>query len=121
MLSAPAMAYAERPFTFASAEFMRSDHAAEAADAFVAQELPAGLPLPTAIARVQKAGARCRPPHATEGEVVCTFFITAQPVGGDLGENWWTVRLSAGVDGKLESASIERSRHGLSGYLREGP
>jgi hypothetical protein len=97
---------------------MRTDDAAAAAEAFVSQKLPAGLSLETAIARVEKAGARCHSPHGPARDVECTFFLMAQPVGGDLGENWWTVHLASGLDGKLERASIERSRTGLAGYLK---
>ena len=49
--------------------------------------------------------------------IACEYFILARPVGGDLGENIWTVKLFPGPDGTLADAVLSRTRAGMPGYL----
>jgi hypothetical protein len=103
-------------FSFPSAEFMRGDDGVRAARAFIKDQLPSGLPISVAIARVEKADASCHISTVGDTVVTCEYFILARPVGGDLGENIWTVKLFPGPDATLADASLSRTRVGMPGY-----
>lgn len=108
-------ASAEGRFTFPRAEFLPDDIGMQAAQAFVANELPAGLPMSEAIARTTRADTACHP--GPGGAVDCRYFIASRPEGGDLGEDFWNVRLVPGADGHLQAASVRRWRVGMESLL----
>jgi hypothetical protein len=108
-----APAHDQRRFTFSQAAYTSMDGMI-AARAFVAEDLPAGIPMREAIARTERADTSCKP--AADG-VDCHFFVLASPVGGDLGEDYWVVHLHPGPDGLLQSADVQRYRVGMEGYL----
>ena len=66
-----------------------------------------------AIARTRRADAYCHAPSKSDGVVKCAYSMLAHPAGGDLGEDWWLVRLTPGSDGKLKWATFTRSRIGM--------
>jgi hypothetical protein len=103
-------------FTFQYAEFLSNEHEGlSAAKAFVAADLPPGLPMREAVMRVEQARASCKAPASSAEVVKCEYFIQARPAEGDLGENVWTVRLDPGPNDTLASASVERFRVGMPG------
>jgi hypothetical protein len=118
-ISRPASAEA---FTFPDAEFMQDEAAGmRAARSFVERELVPGLPMSEAVSRVRQAEAGCRMPADRVGPVTCEYSILARPLGGDLGENIWMVRLFPGSDGRLQDATVGRFRVGMPGSLAADP
>lgn len=109
---AAAQAKDMRGFTFVQAEYMPMG-GLRAASEFVAEALPAGLPMPEAIARAKRAGAACK---AGPGGVECDYMAVVRPEGGDLGEDWWRLQLAPGPDGLLQAASVRRYRVGMVGW-----
>jgi hypothetical protein len=117
LLALAGSAQAASAFTFTDAEFMPANNGIEAAHSFIADQLTRGLPMALAIARVEKAQASC---HAAAGGaemVICEHYTLDRPVGGDLGENVWTVHLTPGPNGLLDDATVSRSRVGMPGYM----
>lgn len=111
-----AAAEPQSAFTFQDAEFLPNAHEGFlAAKAFVADQLPPGLPMNEAVMRVEQARASCKPAVSSMAVVNCEYFIQARPVEGGLGENVWTARLNPGPNDTLASASIERTRVGMPG------
>src|SRR5580704_14486314 len=110
-------------FSFSWAAHVSDIQAQAGADAFVKDELPAGIAMADAIQRTQAAGARCRPaPREVGGEnVACRYFITSDTAEGALGEDVWTVNLVPDAGGKLATAAVARSRVGLRGDLPDEP
>jgi hypothetical protein len=104
-------------FTFPDAEFMPGNDGTRAARSFMEDQLTHGLPMSLAIARVEKARASCHVPAGDTEMVTCEYFVLAHPVGGDLGENIWTVHLIPDSNGTLDDATIARTRAGMPGYL----
>jgi hypothetical protein len=99
----------ETLFSFVRAEFMSPDQGRAAAEAFVARELPAGLPLPEAVMRLQQANMHCGAASPT-GVTECTY---AMPVGSDgypLHDDVWTVRLNSNEHGTLAVATLDCDR-----------
>jgi len=103
-------------FSFPSAEFMPGDDGMRAAQSFMRDQLPPGLPMSVAIARAERAQVSCHIPTIRDAAVTCEYFILARPVGGDLGENIWTVKLFPEPDGTLADATVSRTRAGMLGY-----
>ena len=91
-------------FTFRDAEFLSDDTALEQAQAFVADRLPAGLPLTEARARLATADMRCGRGVAA---VTCDLGMIVHIDGGLLGEDHWRVRLTADADGRLTEAAVD--------------
>jgi methyl coenzyme M reductase alpha subunit len=108
-----AAAQDQHRFTFSQAEYM-SMGGMRAARAFVAENLPAGIPMRKAIARAERADTSCKP--VADG-VDCEYFIMVRPAGGDLGEDVWAVHLHPGPEGLLQAADVHRYRVGMNGYL----
>ncbi len=106
LLAAPAAARSHDGFTFRDAEFMPLDDGIAAAQAFVAARLPSGLPLADARDRLRHADMRCGTPGRT-GAVVCEFIEVVHVEGGVLGEELWTVRLTADAGNRLTAATVE--------------
>ena len=106
----PVAASAPARFTFPNAEFMPEKEGLQAAQDFVKNELPQGLAMSVAVARVERAHAACR---RAIRQTVCTYFIESHPPDGDSGENVWTVRLIPDLKGALQSATVARSHVGL--------
>jgi hypothetical protein len=115
VMASVAAAQDQRRFTFSQAEYM-SMGGMRAASAFVAEDLPAGIPMREAIARAERADTACKP--VADG-VDCEYFIMVRPAGGDLGEDVWAVHLRPDPAGLLQAADVHRYRVGMSGYLRE--
>jgi hypothetical protein len=110
-LCAPTSASADG-FTFAGAEYMGVGGLA-AARAFVADALPPGLPMSRAIRRARSADAACRTEN--DGAFLCRYYTVVRPEAGDLGEDYWFLRLTPGPDGRLATADVWRRRIGMSG------
>jgi hypothetical protein len=102
-------------FTFSQAEFEPVAEGTQAAQEFVTTELPQGLPLSEAIARVQRAVMSCHASRVDSGAVTCDYFRGATPAGGDQGEDFWELNLRASSDGVLQSVSLSRSHVGVPG------
>ncbi len=116
-LSTVAVAHDASRFTFPRAEFLPGSQGMALAQAFVAQDLPRGLPMTEAVARVRRAVMACHPARAVSGVMVCEYSISVKPDGGDAGEDGWRVRLSPGPDGRLQDASVSRFHIGMPGQL----
>jgi hypothetical protein len=109
-----AQASAAQPaFTFRQAEFMHHDDAMNSATAFVAGELPAGLSMPDAVARLSRADMDCGP-ASSSGTTACSFGMIAGRDGGTLGDDTWTVRLRSDGQGKLVAARLDHERTGFT-------
>ncbi len=108
-----AAAQDRHPFTFSQVAYDSVD-GMPAARAFVAEHLPAGIPMREAIVRAERADTSCKP---TANGMDCEFFVVASPAGGDLGEDYWAIHLHPGPDGLLQSADVDRYRVGMKGYL----
>jgi hypothetical protein len=104
---------AQPAFSFRQAEFMNSEEAMRSATAFVADELPAGLSMPDAVARLSRADMHCRA-ESSSGETACSFAMMAGADGGTLGEDTWTVRLRCDPQDKLMAARMEHERTGFA-------
>ncbi len=101
-------------FTFPRAESLSYDMGLPYAQAFVAHDLPPGLPMDEAVARVKRAVMACRPP-TEDGSVRCRYLTTVGREFGSLGEDVWDLTLTPGPDGRLRSASLTRNHVGLPG------
>ena len=99
-------------FAFHNAEFMPEAQGLEAAQDFVKAQLPQGLAMNLAVARLRQADATCRR-QARQSVIVCTYSAAAHPAMGDTGEDVWTVRLIPAANGALQSASVARAHVGL--------
>jgi hypothetical protein len=115
-LASTACADSTQNFTFPNAEFKPGDEGVQAARSFMATQLIPGLAMNAAEARVENAGAKCRASSSAQNTITCEYFILARPAGGDLGENIWSVTLTPGSDGMLQSANLNISRVGMPGY-----
>ena len=96
-------------FTFRGVEFIPSGERIGAAQAFVAQQLPAGLPIPEAIRRLRAADASCKNYQPANAQLTCQSSMVEHPTGLELGDVTWTVRLTQDSQGLLASATVERS------------
>jgi hypothetical protein len=99
-----------RAFNFQNAEFFDHDAQSLAARTFAAERLPAGITMRVAATRTRRADAYCHAPSKSDGVVACGYSMLAHPAGGDLGEDWWLVRLRPGSAGTLKSATFTRAR-----------
>lgn len=102
-------AEAQGRFTFRGVEFIASDERIAAAQAFVAQQLPKGLPIPEAVRRLKRADAFCKGYQPADAELKCQSSMVVHPTGLELGEVTWTVRLTQDGQGLLANAIVERS------------
>lgn len=107
-------AHANQGFTFRDAAFMQGGKGMAAAQAFVAAQLPVGLSLTQAEARLTDAGMACKTEPASSAATVCEYYILAGGDGGTLGDDFWTVRLQTDAQARLVSAALDRSRSGFS-------
>jgi hypothetical protein len=114
-LAGTAYAQSTQNFTFQNAEFAPGEQGAQAAKSFVATQLTRGLAMNAAVAKVENAGAKCKAPSSAQNAITCVYSILARPTGGDLGENIWSVTLTPGSSGTLQSADLEISRVGMPG------
>ena len=85
-----------------------------AARAFIAAQLPAGLPLAEAEARLDRAIMGCNERRLSAGEVDCEYYEIVGSDGGTLGDDVWSVRLTVDEQHRLQSVSFNRSRTGFS-------
>lgn len=99
--------HAAPAFTFRDAEFLPLDRGIEAAQGFVAADLPAGLPASDARARLRRADMRCAKPRR-DGAEVCDFAEVVHVEGGVLGEHHWTVTLRFNSSAELASATLDQ-------------
>jgi len=105
----------EAPFTFARAEFMRSDRGMIAAQNFIASQLPSGIPMQEARKRLSKADMGCGHQGEPGEQVSCQFYELAGRDGGTLGEDRWTVLLTADGANNLQTATLDRTHSGFEG------
>jgi hypothetical protein len=94
-------------FSFWDAEFMPPDRALAAAEQFIESDLPPGLPMAEARARLRKAAMVCDQPEAPGAPVTCDCSEILHLEGGVLGEDHWTVVLVPDAAGRLGSASLD--------------
>ena len=100
-------------FTFMQAQFMDPDEAMQSATAFVADELPAGLSMPDAVARLSRVDMHCGA-ESSSGETACSSSMIVRSNGGTLGDDTWTVRLRCDHQGKLTAARLGHARTGFA-------
>jgi len=103
---------AQPAFSFRQAEFMNEDAALRSATAFVADELPAGLAVPEALARLKRADMDCRPDAS--GVTACSFGMVEGRDGGTLGEDTWTVRLRRDPQDRITAADLSHQQTGFA-------
>ncbi len=108
-LGVASAAEAQGQFPFRGAEFNPSGEPLAAAQAFVVEQLPAGLPIPEAIRRLRKAGAFCAAHQPANAQLTCRFSILQHPTGLELGAVNWAIRLSQDSQGLLTKVAVERS------------
>jgi hypothetical protein len=99
---------AQGRFTFRGVEFSESGEPIAAAQAFVAQQLPTGLPIPVAIRRLREADAFCGGHQPANAQLTCRFSMLVHRTGDVLREVNWTVRLTPDSQGLLANATVER-------------
>jgi hypothetical protein len=100
---------AQRQFTFRGVEFIPSGDRVAAARTFVAEQLPAGLPIPEAIRRLRKADAFCGGRQPANAQLMCRSSMVVHPTGLELGNVTWTITLNQDSQGLLANATVERS------------
>ena len=106
MLPALLMAAASGSFSFFAAEFEPLDRALPAAEAFVREQLPDGLPVAEVRTRLRAAALRC--PRAAPGTAfVCSVSMLVHIGGGLIGEDVWSVRVEPDGEGRLRSAALD--------------
>jgi hypothetical protein len=76
---------------------MADDDAMTSAQAFVANQLPAGLAKADAVARLTRAGLDCARPKSADA-LTCSFGTIADT---------WTVRLKIDNQGEVSQASVD--------------
>lgn len=102
-------------FTFPYAAHVDPVTGNYAAKQFVEKRLTPGLPMSEAEARVRAARAACHGGYGHGDDVVCRYTIGSGADMASLGQEIWTVTLTPGPDGKLQTAALDRSRAGLGG------
>ena len=107
--TASAAKAAQDRFTFRGVEFIPFGERIGTAQAFVAQQLPAGLPIQEAIRRLRAADASCKGYQPANAQLTCRSSMVVHPTGLELGDVTWTVRLTQDSRGLLASATVERS------------
>lgn len=114
LVSAAAVSAHTRSFSFGSVEFMPRDQREAAASAFVADELPPGTPISTALHVLRKADAYCHAPRLPDGSITCSHYSFKQhPDDAGIVDVIWTVKVNPTADGTVASASVHRSKSGF--------
>ncbi|HEY1930168.1 MAG TPA: hypothetical protein VGG92_22080 [Caulobacteraceae bacterium] len=112
-LPAPAPVNA-RPFSFAGVEFMPRDQRVPAAQAFVAEKLPPGTPIASALETLRRASAFCRRPRAPSDPITCIHpSFDRDPLYAQLADVTWTVKVTPSADGTVAAATVRRSTNGF--------
>jgi hypothetical protein len=102
-----------RPFSFAGVEFMSHDQRVPAAQAFVAEKLPPGTPIASALETLRRASAFCRTPHSSSEPIICTHrSFDRPPLDSELVDVTWTVKVTPSADGTVARATVRRSTVG---------
>ncbi|HEY2050201.1 MAG TPA: hypothetical protein VGH03_12735 [Caulobacteraceae bacterium] len=102
-----------RPFSFAGVEFMSRDQRVPAAQAFVAENLPPGTPIASALETLRRARAFCRTPHAPSEPIICTHrSFDRPPLDSEFIDVTWTVKVIPTADGTVARATVRRSTVG---------
>jgi hypothetical protein len=100
---------AERPLSFRDVEYyITDDDAMDAANAFVASQLPPGLSRADAVERLTSSGMVCGRPESPDA-LTCTF------VGWPADR--WTVRLTFDNHAEVSKATVD---HAKIGWPRDG-
>ena len=112
-LAAAAQASA-RPFSFAGVEYLPHDERVPAAQAFVAEKLPPGTPIASALETLRRANAFCRRPRAPSEPITCTHAsFDRHPLYAQLADVTWTVKVVPSADGTVARATVRRSTNGF--------
>lgn len=112
LMAAASGAQAQSPeFSFRTVEYMPAAERVVAAQAFLAGDIKAGMPMARAVADIRAAGAYCQAPKAS-GAVTCISSSLASPED-QLGDVVWRVKLSPAADGSLAGASVSRDQYGF--------
>ena len=102
-----------RPFSFAGVEFLPRDQRVPAAQTFVAEKLPPGTPIASAIEALRRASAFCRAPRAPSQPIICTHAsFDRHPLFAQLANVTWTVKVIPSADGRVAEATVRRSING---------
>lgn len=111
-LAAAAAAHANA-FSFSGVEYMPRDQRVAAAQAFVADELTPGTPVPTALQVLRRADAYCRTPGQQGATITCTHAsFERHAEGADLVDVNWLVKITPSADGTVAKATVSRSTDG---------
>jgi hypothetical protein len=102
-----------QPFSFDHVEYMPRDQRVPAAKAFVAEKLPPGTPIASALETLRKANATCRTPSASSEPITCTHrSFERHPNGADMVDVSWIVKVTPTAAGTVASATVRRSTNG---------
>jgi hypothetical protein len=96
-------------FSFRAVEFMPRDQRQAAAQAFVTNHIPPGMPIAAAEAVVRRAGAYCRGDRDASGMVICS--LTSMVAHSDQKSEediTWLVQLTPDASGAVSNASVRR-------------
>ncbi|HSZ53502.1 MAG TPA: hypothetical protein VK801_18185 [Caulobacteraceae bacterium] len=103
-----------RPFSFAGVEYLTHDQRVPAAQAFVAEKLPPGTPIASALETLRRASAFCRTPRAPGEPITCTHAsFDRDPLYAQLADVTWTVKVTPSADGTVAAATVRRSTNGF--------
>ena len=102
-------------FTFPWAAHVDNLTGNYAARQFAEKRLPAGLAMSEAVERVRAARASCHGGYSRSDGVVCRYMIGSGADMAPLGQEIWTVTLTPGPHGKLQTVAVDRSRAGIPG------
>ncbi|HEY2050199.1 MAG TPA: hypothetical protein VGH03_12725 [Caulobacteraceae bacterium] len=107
-----AAAHAES-FNFNGVEYMPHDQRVPAAKAFVADELSPGTPVASALKILRHADAYCRTSAQPGATITCTHrSFERHPMGADMVDVSWTVKVTPAPDGTVAHATVSRSTDG---------
>ena len=107
-----AAAHAES-FNFNGVEYMPHDQRVPAAKAFVADELSPGTPVASALKILRHADAYCRTPDHAGATITCTHeSFERHPMGADMVDVSWIVKITPSAAGTVASATVRRSTNG---------
>ena len=112
LVAVPAAMAAGVDFTFRDAEFMSRSNGYAAAERFVADRFPPGLPMAEARLLATRAAMSCRTTRVIS-ILTCRYSIPVHAEGGLIGDNTWTLRLTSDPLGRLRVATLHYDRGGV--------
>jgi hypothetical protein len=104
---------ADSAFSFRSVEYMPLEQREPRARAFLREQVPLGLPVATAVARVRRAGATCRPETLPDHTIRCSYTSIERLPDEQLDDITWVVEITSGADRTVVAASVRRRKSGF--------